>query len=418
MAVGLVLGGGAPNLPLMSGALLALDEAGVEFDVVSTTGAGMLIGLLYAAPKNGERQESLKATRDMGVHDAIYDVFPVNFKIFHKYGPMAEAYTKFHQQWLSKMPRSTSAERYIADMTAFWMATFCPGDLSPTTQGLCQPPPWIDLVVDFDKLKDFHGEFLMSAYCVEDEKEVHFGKEEITADHFKAALAMPFIYAPYKLNGKTYLEGSAFDTLAFSPGGVMRKNLIDTIIYFDVLGQRKMIREPQSLYDAWVLSIINPLMRIAEMDTKLYEDGAAKLHKIRPLRMPFKDNITDEQWPRVLDWSHSNMSQLFDSGYKTGEEFVQAHKDILEESSKNRSKIVLDVMKELGVHDRFMALVQGPEGKKPGWQENINFEEVFKDLTPEEAMKFMVVFAAAGQMFEEAPEPKPITRKKRRRSSK
>ncbi|MEP3512779.1 MAG: patatin-like phospholipase family protein, partial [Lentilitoribacter sp.] len=84
MAIGLVLGGGAPNLPLMSGALLALDDAGIEFDVVSTTGAGMLIGLMYAAPKHGTRKETLQATREMGVHDAIYNVFPVNYKIFHK----------------------------------------------------------------------------------------------------------------------------------------------------------------------------------------------------------------------------------------------------------------------------------------------------------------------------------------------
>ena len=54
MTIALVLGGGAPNLTLMAGAVAALDDAGVEFDVVSTSGAGMLIGLLYAAPKGGQ----------------------------------------------------------------------------------------------------------------------------------------------------------------------------------------------------------------------------------------------------------------------------------------------------------------------------------------------------------------------------
>jgi len=32
------------------------------------------------------------------------------------------------------------------------------------------------------------------------------------------------------MDGKTYLEGSAFDTLAFDPGNVMSQNLIDTVI--------------------------------------------------------------------------------------------------------------------------------------------------------------------------------------------
>ena len=90
MAIGLVLGGGAPNLPLMTGALLALDEAGVDFKVITTTGAGMVVGLLYAAPRRKKssdswekaRREALRETRDWGIDDMIYEMFPVNYKIF------------------------------------------------------------------------------------------------------------------------------------------------------------------------------------------------------------------------------------------------------------------------------------------------------------------------------------------------
>ena len=103
MTIALVLGGGAPNLTLMAGAVAALDDAGVEFDIVSTSGAGMLIGLLYAAPKGSsgdikrDRAAALKNTVNMGVHDAIYRFFPMNFKVFHKPGTLAQAYTKFWQ---------------------------------------------------------------------------------------------------------------------------------------------------------------------------------------------------------------------------------------------------------------------------------------------------------------------------------
>ena len=79
--------------------------------------------------------------------------------------------------------------------------------------GLCDHAPWIDEVVDFDKLKQFKGEFYMNAYCIDDGKMDIFDKHEITADHFRAALAFPLIYPPFKLNGKTYIEGSAIDTL-------------------------------------------------------------------------------------------------------------------------------------------------------------------------------------------------------------
>lgn len=406
MAVGLVIGGGAPNLPLMSGALLALDEAGVEFDVISTTGAGMLIGLMYAAPKHGTREETLKATREMGVHDAIYKVFPVNYKIFHKSGTMAEAYTKFHQTWLSQMPRENEAQRFMSDITQFWMAAMCPGNMAKEQTGLCQPPPWIDLVVDFDKLKDFPGEFLMSAYCIEDEKEVAFQRDEITSDHFKAALAMPLIYSPYKMDGKTYLEGSAFDTLAFDPGHVMSRNLIDTVIYFDVLGERKLIQEPKSIYDAWVHSIINPLTRLAELDTASFENVEKEVKDdIKVLRMPFGDNISDEQWPKVLDWSYSNMSALFDVGYETGKQFVKDNADRLEQSSQNRGKVVIDIFKQMGVYEKFMDIVHSPSALQTGWSEKFDFEKEFKDLTPKENMKLFTAFIMAGKMFDAPVNP-------------
>lgn len=408
MAVGLVLGGGAPNLPLMSGALLALDHAGVEFDVVSTTGAGMLIGLMYAAPRHGSREDTLKATREMGVHDTIYNAFPVNYKIFHKSGAMAEAYTKFHQQWLAQMPRKTEAQRFVSDMTQFWMAAFCPPDLSPRQNGLCQPPPWIDLIVDFDKLSSFDGEFLMSAYCIEDHDDVTFTKEEITSEHFKAALAMPLIYSPYKMDGKTYLEGSAFDTLAFDPGGVMSRNLIDTVIYFDVLGQRKLIQEPTSVYDAWVHSIINPLTRIAEMDSANYERISKELGELDPmkkidvLRMPFRDHIPEDQWAKVLDWSYSNMSTLFDIGYETGKQFAQTHHKILGKSAEKRKKVLLGKLEEAGVVEKFVEIAQGPDGQSPGWAEAFDFEDAFQELSAAKHKKLSKVFETAGKIFEVA----------------
>ena len=62
----LLLGGGAPTLTLQSGALAALHEQGVKFDIVSTAGAGMLIGLLYAAPKGLSPAQALGADQGDG----------------------------------------------------------------------------------------------------------------------------------------------------------------------------------------------------------------------------------------------------------------------------------------------------------------------------------------------------------------
>ena len=281
MAIGLVLGGGAPNLPLMTGALLALDKAGVDFKVITTTGAGMVAGLLYAAPKKKDpsdswedtRRAALLATRAWVIDDMIYEMFPANYKIFQKPGKLAEAYSNATNPFLWSIPRDTRRQRLLGDTLAFWSAMMSPSDLKASSKGLCQPPPWIEMLVNFSdlekNLEPGEKKFRLSAYCIEDEEEATFNKEEITADHFKAALAMPFIYTPYKLTGadgitKTYLEGSAFKTLQFNPDHVMREADVDTIIFFDLMGNRHLIDAPRGLIDAWGQSIIAPLTRLAE----------------------------------------------------------------------------------------------------------------------------------------------------------
>ncbi|MGA7516651.1 MAG: patatin-like phospholipase family protein, partial [Pseudolabrys sp.] len=367
-------GGGAPNLTLMAGAVAALDDAGVKFDVVSTSGAGMLIGLLYAAPKGRDRAAALQNTVNMGVHDAIYRFFPVNFKVFHKPGTLAQAYTKFWQiaadnrkaiegpagdfrdQWLKMLSasplfapwaeawkqflgkfsspdnKSGDAQRFFDDWAALMLATFCPTDLSAASQGMCQPAPFVEQAVDFSKLKEFEGDFYMSAYCIESGKMEIFEKKEITIEQFQAALAFPLIYAPFKMNGMTYLEGAAKDTLNFK--GLLEKRkrkghpVIDTIVVLDVLGMKELIAEPRGLYDAWVKSIIVPLTAIAEDDIKLFEqlhlENKVNLKKYfrgkkpKVVKIDFQKQISHNNWPNVLDWSYSNLSALYEAGYRAG----------------------------------------------------------------------------------------------------
>lgn len=355
MAIALLLGGGAPNLTLMAGAVAALDEAGVKFDVVSTAGAGMLIGLLYAAPKNVTRAQALKNTVNMGVHDKIYDHFPVNYKVFHKPGSMAQAYTSFWQtalapyqsmwqQFGNVVPAAKpteDAQRLFNDWTALMLATFCPSDLSTGSLGMCRPAPFVAEVVDFEELKNFDGEFYMSAYCIEESKMEIFPKDEINLEHFQAALAFPFIYEPFKLGEKTYLEGAAMDTLNFKGLYEDRKEEhrkgkkrppIETIVVCDVLGMDELIGKPRNLYDAWVKSIIVPLVEIAKDDIKIFNavhKPAIPQNFGEPvpelLTIDFEKYMPEEHWPKVLDWSYSNLKTLYGVGRKAGKAFCDKY---------------------------------------------------------------------------------------------
>jgi NTE family protein len=347
MSTALLLGGGAPTLTLQSGALAALDERGVEFAAISTAGAGMVIGLLYAAPRGMDRQEALRNTVDMGVADEIYSLFPVNYKVFFKPGQLAELYRRFLQM-LPPMPApTTAAERLFGDWMALVCNTFSPSDLGPSSLGLCAAAPWIDHVVDFDKLRAYPGEFYINAYNVTDHEMTIFSKDQITPDHFRAALAFPFIYPPYKLNGKYYIEGSAIDTLCFKGllnyrqrtrieavsrskgGGRSRAALapLKTLVVFDVLSSDRIIRAPKTLYEAWVQSIMIPLVEIAKDDVELFDLKYRKSWNVELLRIKF--DIPDDHWPYALDWSYRNLKTLYDVGYDAGLKFYDEHKDAL-----------------------------------------------------------------------------------------
>src|SRR5262245_52234223 len=87
--VGIVLSGTAPAMTLMSGAMLAFAEQDVEFEVISTTGVGGLIGMMYMAPKGGDRQKALRELKNLFVSDWLYRFVPINFKVFHKNSSLA-----------------------------------------------------------------------------------------------------------------------------------------------------------------------------------------------------------------------------------------------------------------------------------------------------------------------------------------
>lgn len=351
----LLIGGGAPNATLMSGALVAMIEAGLEFDVISTSGAGALIGLLYQAPKDGNAKAALEATVKLGIADQIYDWLPVNYKVFNKPGTAADLFRQmlqmnpFAQQILAQAADNPQ-QRLLGDLMQLTWAAMTPSNLTPMSQGLCAHVPFAEEVIDFSRLKGLKREFYINAFNITQGEMTIWDKHEITLEHFRAALSFPLIYPPYRIGEDDYIEGAAIDTINFralvaetpkQDDGQARKAFrwhgeprrhglhqdLDTLVVFDILGSDKLIRPPRNLYDAWVKSIITPLVEIARDDVRLFElehnrnaDGSPKR---RLLKVPLLASIPESAWPEVLDWSASNLERLFDIGYQAGRRFCQ-----------------------------------------------------------------------------------------------
>jgi predicted acylesterase/phospholipase RssA len=329
----LVLGGGAPNMALIAGALAALHYRGVTFDVVSCSGAGSLAGLLWLAPKAGTPAEALRSVTTMNIADPIYRYCPVNYKVFHKPGPWADLWWRavaanpLFALDVKEYERSPPYAWWI-DTMLLWAATMSPSDLHAGSWGLCQPTPFVEQIIDFERIKEIKPYFYLNAYNVTKEIIDNFTKDKITPDHFHAALAFPFIYGPYRLNGNLYYEGAVVDCLNFKDL-VERHTGLETIVVFDVLGTDTLIRAPRNLYDSWVLSMIIPLVKTAEDNLDLFafkhNKGWRRAEGAKADLLKIEFDIPQEYLVEVLDWSASNASRLFEIGYKSGLRFCDAH---------------------------------------------------------------------------------------------
>jgi predicted acylesterase/phospholipase RssA len=351
----LVLGGGAPNFTLMSGALLALHRAGVTFDLIYMAGAGGVVGLVYLAPKDLTPEQGLLNTMNYGISDPIYAMVPINYKLFNKGGPAAEV---FRDYWNSLPPVQaanhqlgmTDQEKLAADWLLLQGAMMCPCDVTFFNTGICAHVPFIEGVVDFAKIKTIVPDCYLNAYCVEDEHCVEFGKADLDVHHFRAALSFPYIYPPYRIDGKTYYEGAAVESLNLMAmmDHAKKNSGIDQIVVFDVV-RPNAIHRPRNLWDAYAQSIMVPLVANAEKELAIFMHWVQTGDVIKPVPTAIPHNlyallssqhhptppgihlfrlrfdIPDSYRPYMLEWSKSNLETLFGFGYAAGQQFLRCH---------------------------------------------------------------------------------------------
>lgn len=282
---------------------------------------------------------------EVGVADSIYKMFPVNTKIFHKPGDKAKAYRGALKPPLAGHPfldvftnQFNGASEAWQDWMHLMMSALSPSDLSTKSLGLCAHLPFIEQAIDFDAVSKMKPEFYINAYNTSKSRMKIWGKREIEPVHVRAALSFPFLYPPTEIDGDDYIEGAALDTLNLDPfiggPGAEHHEDVDTLVILDILGDDRLIRKPRNLYDAWVHSVITPLVKISKSELRLFElehntDPATGLPKRRLLKANLMEGIPEQHWPEVLDWSSSNMQLLFDVGYKAGMAFCRQHGDVL-----------------------------------------------------------------------------------------
>ena len=333
--IGIVLSGWGPAMTLMSGAMLGFMEKGVEFDVISTTGVGALIGLLALAPKTGAPKEALEELPNMFVSDLLYSVLPINFKVFHKFGP----FSKPMYQLRNRIPKirldpkaSSPVGRLLNDWVDLAFCTMTPSTFELKSKGLMSPSPEIEDLVDFNKLRTAKTKFYVNAFNLDKRILEIFNNASTNVDAYHAAEAMPVLFAPQRMpSGDLFTTGATHDPTGLQAIWLKNKDDLEAVVMLDPMG-RAIWRSPVNIHDAFQLMLMNPIIAQQVLVSAFYawtDHTSEQLRKTHPnvklpklYYVPF--SIEEKYYPNMLRWTHSNAVRLEKIGHEAAVAFAEA----------------------------------------------------------------------------------------------
>lgn len=330
--LGVLVSGGAPTLHVAAGALCLFHERGVKFDVVAASGAGALPALLYLVPKKSDPQTALKCVLDMNIHDAIYDLIPSNYKVFFKYGPFAPLFWQLgqmipHFPLDPKEQATNAAKRLYNDMVDLVTAAVTPTTLTYWSKSVLRRVQVVNDLINWQALPGLDNHFFLNTFNLDQQKLELFNKTTMTPDAFYAALAMPWLYPPTAaaIGGALHTEGASHDpsgieAAVVDPSSAPHKVLeLDAIVVLDTIGADLWV-DPESLYEALELTIMDPIVTLSENVAALYA-AQEWVYQSNPKSFRLSFDIPPWKSGQILEWSYSNAVTLWDTGYRAARKF-------------------------------------------------------------------------------------------------
>jgi NTE family protein len=342
----MVLSGTAPAMTLMSGAMIAFAERGVQFDVISTTGVGALIGMVYLAPRDKTPVEALEELSNLFVSDWLYPFVPVNFKVFHKNTPWARRVYALRQALpkLQVEPQQRSpVTRFVNDWMDLWATALTPPSMESARKGLMGHVPIVEELVDFGKLAQSNTRFYVNAFSLYRRRLRIFDNKKATdpygidADVYNAAQAMFALFEPVAIPSVRSAAGTMVPADKLTTGAthdptglqaiwMHERQNVDGVIALDPVG-RAFWRRPENVYDAFQLMLMNPVAAAQEDMLTLYGRVAERMSALTDMQraglggglppllfVPF--NVSESYYATMIKWTHANARRLRDIGYQ------------------------------------------------------------------------------------------------------
>jgi len=339
--IGIVLSGTAPAMTLMSGALLAFDQLNVPIDVISTTGVGALVGMIYLAPKTGTRQEALRALPNLFVSDWLYRFVPINFKVFYKYGSFAEKFYELRKalpQFPLEPDDPNPLKRFLNDWVQLWATALTPPSTETVRKGFMSHVPLVEDLVNFDALHaSSNPAFFLNAFSLETRRLQIYQRAEITPELYNGAQSMFMMFPPVRVGSHLrpppqpaapatapsdlLTTGATHDPTGLEAIWTMQsRNELWGVLALDPLTEC-FWREPTGAYDAFQLMLMNPVLAFQQLLYALYAKSEQLVNQstsAMPIKLPrlyvIPPDIKPADRPRMLKWTHENALALQEAG--------------------------------------------------------------------------------------------------------
>lgn len=326
----IALSGGGPLVGIQVGALKALEEAGVYFDVWSCGCVGSWIGCLYASLPEAETKKYLKLEnffRQIFVPDDIYASYPIATGAFipDYLGDFAKwaqklcdpaTYTdlllpsriaEWQRQTMISPPKTRDeANLWLSHGLALnpWMRLSMQlSVLLPKSgvAGLVRDTGFIESHIDFKRLQASRQAVYINAYNLEKRRIELFSNRDpytpITPQSLMAGSSVLYFTENRIIDDHAYCEGAVVDTVNF-------RDLIENYpdlneIWVIRITEGKQIHPPRTLIEAQLLSVMLLFNTIAEDDVKLFKQhlkAAGRDKDIRVIEIPVSHQDVSYQW--------------------------------------------------------------------------------------------------------------------------
>ncbi len=347
----IALSGGGPPVGLQVGALKALDESDIKFDVFTTDCIGSWTACIYNSHGKAKRFEKMKEfSNNCFVPDEVFDGFSVPVNIFvtdyfndmmiywqklldyrtyqglflpqHIYAYMQHYLNPFNfpknSVDLSQMiTKAMSLNPYARLMFKLYYQNRKTGRswlLGPDNYG----DDFVGQYIDFKKLMNIKDMIYLNAFNLSQRKinlfvnrQDHPRYQPISLRALKANSSILGYLENWEINGDKYCEGAVADTVNFK--ALLRNHPDVNEVWVINILDYKEIKPPKNQFEADLLAVELPFTTIAHDDVKLFalhlkENGLDKKIKLVKIDLSYRD----------LDffWRQSTLEKGIQAGYE------------------------------------------------------------------------------------------------------